>query len=103
MGLYLWIAIGFVVGVIARLFAHGRVVAGWLEPALVGTAGGVMGGWIGARIWGDGSINAVGVASLAGAAIGGAALAAAYISSSRPRPVTVPRVTQEEERPRRAA
>ncbi len=103
MGLYSWIAIGFAVGVIARMLAFKRVVSGWLEPALTGTAGGVVGGWIGARIWGDGSINAIGLASLVGAALGGALLAAFYINSSRRRPAQAQRMMQADEHPRRAA
>lgn len=103
MGLYIWMVIGFAVGVIARSALRKQVVSGWLEPALMGIAGGVVGGWIGARIWGDGGINAVGIATLAGAAIGGTVLAAVYLSSRRRRISQVPKTLQADESPRRAA
>jgi uncharacterized membrane protein YeaQ/YmgE (transglycosylase-associated protein family) len=103
MGLYVWIAIGFVVAVIARLIVRTQVVSGWLEPALMGIAGGVVGGWIGARIWSDGGINSVGTPELVGAAIGGAVLATIYLSSHRRRTVQAPKTIKADESPRRAA
>lgn len=103
MGLYIWMAIGFTLGVIARSAVRKRVESGWLEPALMGIAGGVVGGWVGARLLGDSGINAVGFTTLIGAAIGGALLSAVYLSSRRRRTAREPKTLQADETPRRAA
>ncbi len=79
MGLYTWIAIGCVVGAVARAVTSGRVRAGWLDSILMGIAGAVVGGWIGTRaVRGNGIDNLGGLAMIL-AAVGAAILVATYL------------------------
>ena len=42
-----WIFFGLIVGLVAKLLMPGRDPGGFIVTALIGVAGGVLGGWIG--------------------------------------------------------
>jgi uncharacterized membrane protein YeaQ/YmgE (transglycosylase-associated protein family) len=46
-----WLITGLIVGALARLIMPGRDPMGCLMTALLGIAGGVLGGFIGSLIW----------------------------------------------------
>ncbi len=46
-----WLITGLIVGALARLIMPGRDPMGCLATALLGIAGGVLGGFIGSLIW----------------------------------------------------
>ncbi len=79
MGLFVWIAIGCIVGALARAAALGRVRAGWLDPILMGIAGAVVGGWIGTRAVGANGIDNLGTLAMIIAAVGAAILVVTYL------------------------
>jgi len=85
MGLYVWIALGCAVGLIARLLTPRRTNIDWLESVLMGIAGGVVGGWIGSRIWGNSGIDYLGWPAMVGAVIAAAVLTTVYIAPKRRR------------------
>ncbi len=79
MGLFVWIAIGCIVGALARAGMSGRVRAGWLDPVLMGIAGAVVGGWIGTRAVRANGIDNLGTLAMIAAAVGAAILVGIYL------------------------
>ncbi len=45
-----WIFFGLIVGLVAKLLMPGRDPGGFVVTALIGIAGGVLGGWIGRAV-----------------------------------------------------
>jgi uncharacterized membrane protein YeaQ/YmgE (transglycosylase-associated protein family) len=87
MGLYVWIALGCVVGVIARLLTPKRLFPSWLALISVGIAGSVTGGWIGTRIWNSGTgINNMAVPAMVAAVVGAVVLLGIYLAFVRRKP-----------------
>lgn len=83
MGLYVWIALGAVVGVALRMVARRYAPCDWLESMLMGIAGAVVGGWIGARIRGMAGIDDLGWLAMILAIIGAGLLDAVYLFRHR--------------------
>jgi uncharacterized membrane protein YeaQ/YmgE (transglycosylase-associated protein family) len=52
MGILVWIIVGFFAGLIARALMPGRQAMGLLATTLLGMAGSVVGGLVGAFVWG---------------------------------------------------
>ncbi len=94
MGLYVWIAVGAAVGFISRLLAIRYVASYWLEPILVGIAGAVVGGWIGARIRGTAGIDDMSWLAMVLAVIGSGVLDVFYYVTHR-RQISVRRTRME--------
>ena len=72
MGILSWIAMGLMVGAIARLIMPGKDPGGIIITILLGVAGALVGGWIGSRL-GIGTVNAFDLKSIL-IATGGAIL-----------------------------
>ncbi|MBW2443944.1 MAG: GlsB/YeaQ/YmgE family stress response membrane protein [Deltaproteobacteria bacterium] len=72
MGLIIWIILGLVVGVIAKLIMPGKDPGGFIITIILGIAGAFVGGFIASRI-GFGSVTGFDIRSLV-IAVGGAVL-----------------------------
>ena len=48
-----WFIIGLIAGALARLIMPGRDPMGCIATALLGMAGGALGGWVSTMIWPD--------------------------------------------------
>ncbi len=83
MGLYIWIALGGAVGIISRLLAIRFIASDWLEPVLMGIAGAVVGGWVGARVRGLAGIDDLSWLAMTVAVVGAGILDAIYLFSHR--------------------
>lgn len=104
MGIYVWIALGCVVGVIARLLTPKRLEPSWLAHIAVGIAGAVVGGWIGTRIWNTGyGINNMAVPAMVAAIVGAVVLLAIYLAFFRRKPMSEAREKTAEDERRRIA
>ena len=87
MGLYIWIAIGCVLGLVFRLVTPGRLRPSWLLNISAGIAGAVCGGWIATRVWNfDAGINNLRYSGMIAAAIGAAILLIVNLLLYRRRP-----------------
>ncbi len=76
MGIFAWIILGAVAGALARVLFPPRNPRAWLATLLVAIAGGIIGGWIAARIWGSGLVGDY--RSLVGAVVGAVVLLWVY-------------------------
>ena len=83
MGLYVWIALGGAVGIVSRVLAFRFIASDWLESILMGVAGAVVGGWIGARVRGVAGIDDLSWLAMLLAVIGAAILDAIYLFTRR--------------------
>lgn len=72
MGIFAWIVLGLIAGVLAKLIMLGRDPGGIIITILLGIAGAVVGGFIGTQL-GFGDISGFDLRSLA-IAVGGAVL-----------------------------
>jgi len=72
MGIFAWIVLGLIAGVLAKLIMPGRDPGGIIITILLGIAGAVVGGFIGTQL-GFGDISGFDLRSLA-IAVGGAVL-----------------------------
>lgn len=54
MGIFTWIIIGLLAGLIARAIMPGEQPGGVIVTILLGIGGGILGGWIGSAITGKG-------------------------------------------------
>jgi len=72
MGLLSWIAMGLIVGALAKLIMPGKDPGGIIITILLGVAGALVGGWIGSQL-GIGTVNAFDLKSIL-IATGGAIL-----------------------------
>ncbi len=70
MGIFSWIALGFIAGTVARILHPGRDPGGCLVTILLGIGGALLGGYIGTRL-GWGQVNGFDLRSM-GLAVGGA-------------------------------
>lgn len=57
MGIVAWIIIGLLAGIIAKALMPGKDPGGIVITALIGIAGGLLGGWLGKVIFGVDSID----------------------------------------------
>ncbi|WP_329138494.1 GlsB/YeaQ/YmgE family stress response membrane protein [Streptomyces sp. NBC_01476] len=57
MGVVAWIIIGLLAGLIAKALMPGKDPGGIIITALIGIAGGLLGGWLGKVIFGVDSID----------------------------------------------
>lgn len=71
------VGIGALLGAAARLVLPGHGGGAWIADLCVGIAGGVTGGWIGGRIFGEGILR-LGAGNLVLAAVGAVVLLAVY-------------------------
>ncbi len=63
MGILSWIAMGLIVGSIAKLIMPGKDPGGLIITILLGIAGAFLGGWIGSKL-GIGTVDAFGLKSI---------------------------------------
>ena len=54
MGIFVWIVIGLLAGLIARAIMPGKQPGGIIVTVLLGIGGGLLGGWLGSAITGRG-------------------------------------------------
>lgn len=104
MGLYVWIALGSLVGLVARLLTAKRIQTHWLEPVLMGIAGGAVGGYAGAQFWStEPGLDNLGAFATFAAAAGGAIMNCIFLAkrsrearaqSSAPEPVAFKSTTR---------
>jgi len=69
MGILSWIAMGLIVGALAKLIMPGKDPGGVLITVLLGVAGALLGGWLGSKL-GIGTVDAFDLKSIL-IAIGG--------------------------------
>lgn len=50
MGIFAWIVMGLLAGVVAKLVLPGRDPGGWIVTILLGIGGAIVGGFIGTRL-----------------------------------------------------
>ena len=79
-----WLAVGVIVGALARLMLPGRQLIGWIETSLYGMAGALIGGVFADQAFGISGLGQF-VLSVAGAAVLIALFAAGGASSTRTR------------------
>lgn len=104
MGLYIWIALGFIVGVAARVLTPKRLNPSWIAHIAVGIAGGVVGGWIGTRIWHSGAgINNMGVPAMVAAIVGAVVLLGIYLAFVRRKAMDEVRAKEKYDHEKRIA
>lgn len=72
MGVFTWIFLGLVVGILSKLIMPGRDPGGFIVTTLLGIAGALLGGFIGTRL-GIGTVTGFNLPSL-GIAIMGAVI-----------------------------
>jgi len=72
MGIFVWIILGLVVGVIAKLLMPGKDPGGFIITIILGIAGAFVGGFIASKL-GIGSVTGFDIRSLI-IAVGGAVL-----------------------------
>ncbi|UCF21199.1 MAG: GlsB/YeaQ/YmgE family stress response membrane protein [Gemmatimonadota bacterium] len=72
MGIFSWIALGFIAGTVAKMLHPGRDPGGCLITILLGVGGALIGGYIGTRL-GWGQVRGFDLRSM-GLAVGGALL-----------------------------
>jgi uncharacterized membrane protein YeaQ/YmgE (transglycosylase-associated protein family) len=63
MGILSWIAMGLIVGALAKLIMPGKDPGGLIITILLGVAGGFLGGWIGLKL-GVGTVDAFNLKSV---------------------------------------
>lgn len=103
MGLYVWIAIGCVVGIVGRAMALRQVKADWLEAMLMGIAGAVVGGWFGTRAVRGNGIDNLGWLAMVTAATGAAVLVSTYILQRRNKKPRMGKIQSVSESRKKAA
>lgn len=70
MGIFSWILMGLIVGIVAKLLMPGKDPGGFFITILIGVAGGFLGGWIGSFL-GYGKVTGFNIVSFL-LALGGA-------------------------------
>jgi len=70
MGIFSWILMGLIVGIVAKLLMPGKDPGGFFITILIGVAGGFLGGWIGSLL-GFGKVTGFNIVSFL-LALGGA-------------------------------
>ena len=104
MGFYVWLGLGIVVGVIARLLTPKRLDPSWAAHLSVSVAGALVGGWIGTRVWAWGyGINNMGVPAMIAAVVGAVVLLGMYLLFYRRKPTEEVRRERQEGQPRKIA
>ena len=73
-GILMWILVGLVAGGIAKLIMPGKDPGGCIVTIILGIAGSILGGWLGAMLLGTGG----GAAGLIGSIIGALVLLLIY-------------------------
>jgi uncharacterized membrane protein YeaQ/YmgE (transglycosylase-associated protein family) len=63
MGILSWIAMGLIVGALAKLIMPGKDPGGFIITILLGVAGGFLGGWVGSKL-GIGTVDAFNLKSV---------------------------------------
>lgn len=69
MGIFSWIVLGLIAGMLAKLIMPGKDGGGFIVTTLLGIAGAFVGGWVGA-FFGLGSMGTFSVGSMATAVVG---------------------------------
>ncbi len=104
MGIFAWVGFGVLVAVVAKLLTPRRLRANWGVYLCYGVAGGVVGGWIAARIDGVGEFFHPGYASSVGSIIGAAALLwVPRLRAARQQPASLHPLYEERNRQTRKA
>ncbi|MGE5842235.1 MAG: GlsB/YeaQ/YmgE family stress response membrane protein [Deltaproteobacteria bacterium] len=84
MGVFSWIIMGLIVGVLAKFLMPGKDPGGIFVTILIGIAGAFVGGFVGSRM-GLGSVSGFNVGSIALATGGALLLLIVYRLVKRPR------------------
>lgn len=104
MGLYVWIALGCIVGIIARVLTPKRLYPSWWAHISVGIAGAVAGGWIGTLIWNSGNgINNMAVPAMVAAIVGSVVLLGIYLAFVRRKTMDEVRAEEKHDDERKIA
>lgn len=105
MGIFAWIGLGVLAAVITKLLTPRRIPANWGVYLCYGVAGGVVGGWIAARIYGIGEFLNPGFASSLGSILGAIVLlwVAGFNAARRQSSPLVVREGEPKRETRRAA
>lgn len=69
MGILSWIVLGLIAGALGKFFMPGKDPSGWIVTILLGVAGAVVGGFVGAQL-GFGTVQGFDVRSLVLAVVG---------------------------------
>ena len=69
MGILSWIILGLIAGILAKWIMPGKDGGGFILTILLGIAGAIVGGWIGALI-GFGGVSGVNLGSIVTATLG---------------------------------
>lgn len=75
MGFFALLTVGFVAGLLARLFVPGNQHLGWFATLLIGVAGSLFGGFLGKLMEGQLQVTATG---LFGSVVGAVIVLSAY-------------------------
>lgn len=77
MEILIWILLGLVAGVIAKVLMPGKDPGGWIITVLLGIGGAFVGGWVG-KFFGLGTVGGFSLESVATAVVGAIILLAIY-------------------------
>lgn len=77
MGIFSWILLGLIAGILAKWLMPGKDGGGFIMTTLLGIAGAFVGGWLGA-LMGMGSVGEFSWSSLATAVVGALVLLVVY-------------------------
>jgi uncharacterized membrane protein YeaQ/YmgE (transglycosylase-associated protein family) len=78
MGLFSWIVVGAVAGVIAKLLMPGKDPGGWILTILLGIVGAMVGGFVVGLFGVTAAVTGINLVSIATAALGAFILLGAY-------------------------
>ncbi len=71
MGIFTWIIVGLIAGILGKFLLPGRDPGGFFMTILLGIGGGMLGGWIGREFLNIGDVSGFNLPSI-GIATGGA-------------------------------
>jgi uncharacterized membrane protein YeaQ/YmgE (transglycosylase-associated protein family) len=78
MGLFSWIVVGAIAGVIAKLLMPGKDPGGWIMTLVLGIVGALVGGFVVGLFGVTGAVTGINLVSIAVAALGAFILLGAY-------------------------
>jgi uncharacterized membrane protein YeaQ/YmgE (transglycosylase-associated protein family) len=78
MGLFSWIVVGAIAGVIGKLLMPGKDPGGWILTILLGIVGAIVGGFVVGFFGVTGAVTGINLLSISVAALGAIILLGAY-------------------------
>lgn len=78
MGILTWIVLGLIAGALAKLLMPGKDGGGWIVTMVLGIAGAIVGGYLGATLGLGGSADGLNLGSIATATAGAFVLLFVY-------------------------